>query len=204
MACFSSLNAHSVDASHDRGAGALASRFAHGSGARYRGLWRHVSHPGADDDGSTDPQRLIALPVPGSDVWAVCKCRAAPCHCIWTIWPLSGSLWVIDGQLARQGARLEGGGRVVQVRPSEAVVTERLGRQTLTLPQGELRVGTLRWPDGSWQALIPRSSARVCRADNLALSRACHDHEGPLAADRQRDSRFDVCIALWAPVGFSS
>jgi hypothetical protein len=29
------------------------------------------------------------------------------------------------------------------------VVTERLGRQTLTLPAGEMRVGTLRWPDGS-------------------------------------------------------
>ena len=56
---------------------------------------------------------------------------------------------VIDGQLAQQGARLEGGGRVVRVRPNEALVTERLGRQKLTLPEDELRVGTLRWPDGS-------------------------------------------------------
>ena len=38
---------------------------------------------------------------------------------------------------------------MVRVRPNEAVVTERLGRQTLTLPAGEMRVGTLRWPDGS-------------------------------------------------------
>ncbi|MGN8003947.1 hypothetical protein ACTJKQ_12205 [Acidovorax sp. 22279] len=97
----------------------------------------------------TDPQRLIALPVPGSDVVGSVQMPRRSLSLHLDDLASERQSVVIDGQLARQGARLEGGGRVVQVRPSEAVVTERLGRQTLTLPQGELRVGTLRWPDGS-------------------------------------------------------
>lgn len=55
----------------------------------------------------------------------------------------------IDGRLAQRGTRLENGGRVSQIRGHGAVVTEKLGRQTLVLPMPELRVGTLRWADGS-------------------------------------------------------
>ncbi len=55
----------------------------------------------------------------------------------------------IDGRLAQRGTRLDDGGRVSQIRPHSAVVTEQLGRQTLALPIPELRVGTLRWADGS-------------------------------------------------------
>lgn len=97
----------------------------------------------------TDPLGLIALPVPGSEVVGSVQLprRSLSLH----LDDLSAETQsvVIDGNLARQGARLDGGGRIVRVRPNEAVVTERLGRQTLTLPQGDLRVGTLRWADGS-------------------------------------------------------
>lgn len=97
----------------------------------------------------TDPQRLIAQPLPGSDVVGSVQMPRRSLSVHLDDLGAERQSVVIDGQLARQGARLEGGGRVVQVRPSGAVVTERLGRQTLTLPQGDLRVGTLRWPDGS-------------------------------------------------------
>lgn len=97
----------------------------------------------------TDPQRLIALPVPGSDVVGSVQMprRSLSVH-LDNLGAETQSI-VIDGHLARQGTRLDGGGRVVRVRPNEAVVTERLGRQTLVLPADEMRVGTLRWPDGS-------------------------------------------------------
>lgn len=55
----------------------------------------------------------------------------------------------IDGRLAQRGTRLAEGGRVSQIRTHGAVVTEQLGRQTLALPISELRIGTLRWADGS-------------------------------------------------------
>lgn len=97
----------------------------------------------------TDPQRLIALPVPGSDVVGSVQMprRSLSVH-LDNLGSETQSV-VIDGHLARQGTRLDGGGRVVRVRPNAAVVTERLGRQTLVLPADEIRVGTLRWPDGS-------------------------------------------------------
>ena len=97
----------------------------------------------------TDPQRLIALPVPGSDVVGSVQMprRSLSVH-LDNLGAETQSV-VIDGHLARQGTRLDGGGRVVRVRPNEAVLTERLGRQTLVLPTDEMRVGTLRWPDGS-------------------------------------------------------
>jgi len=67
---------------------------------------------------------------------------------------------VIDGRLLRQGARLEGGGKVVRVEPNEVLVAERLGRQKLTLPTDQLRVGTLRWSDGS----LASTSTQVFKA----------------------------------------
>lgn len=97
----------------------------------------------------TDPQGLLALPVPGSDVVGSVQLprRSMSLH-LDDLAAQTQSV-VIDGRLARQGARLDAGGRVVRVRPNEAVVSERLGRQTLSLPAGDLRVGTLRWADGS-------------------------------------------------------
>ena len=97
----------------------------------------------------TDPLSLIALPVPGSDVVGSVQMPRRSLSLHLDDLAADRQSVVIDGHLARQGARLEGGGRVVRVRPTEAVVTERLGRQTLTLPEGDLRVGTLRWADGS-------------------------------------------------------
>lgn len=67
---------------------------------------------------------------------------------------------VIDGHLLRQGARLEGGGKVVRVEPNQVLVAERLGRQKLTLPLDQLRVGTLRWADGS----LASTSTQVFKA----------------------------------------
>lgn len=97
----------------------------------------------------TDPLGLIALPVPGSEVVGSVQMPRRSLSLHLDDLAMDRQSVVIDGQLTRQGARLEGGGRVVRVKPTEAVVTERLGRQTLTLPSGELRVGTLRWADGS-------------------------------------------------------
>ncbi len=97
----------------------------------------------------TDPLGLIALPVPGSEVVGSVQMPRRSLSLHLDDLAIDRQSVVIDGQLTRQGARLEGGGRVVRVKPTEAVVTERLGRQTLTLPSGELRVGTLRWADGS-------------------------------------------------------
>ena len=97
----------------------------------------------------TDPQGLIALPLPGSDVVGSVQLPRRSLSLHLDDLAAETQSVVIDGRLARKGTRLEGGGRVVSVQPNEAVVTERLGRQTLTLPSGELRVGTLRWADGS-------------------------------------------------------
>lgn len=67
---------------------------------------------------------------------------------------------VIDGRLLRQGARLNEGGKVVLVEPNEVLVAERLGKQKLTLPTEQLRVGTLRWADGS----LASTSTQVFKA----------------------------------------
>lgn len=97
----------------------------------------------------TDPLGLIALPVPGSDVVGSVQMPRRSLSLHLDDLAAETQSVVIDGHLARQGARLEGGGRVARVRPNEAVVIERLGRQTLTLPTDGLRVGTLRRADGS-------------------------------------------------------
>ena len=97
----------------------------------------------------TGPQGLIALPLPGSEVVGSVQMPRRSLSLHLDDLAAEKQSVVIDGQLARRGTRLEGGGRVVRVDSNEAVVTERLGRQKLTLPSDELRVGTLRWADGS-------------------------------------------------------
>lgn len=97
----------------------------------------------------TDPLVLIALPMPGSDVVGSVQMPRRSLSLHLDDLAAETQSVVIDGRLARQGSRLAEGGRVARVGPNEALVVERLGRQTLTLPTGELRVGTLRWPDGS-------------------------------------------------------
>lgn len=96
-----------------------------------------------------DPQSLIVLPEPGREIVGSVQMprRSLSLH----IDELNGDKQtvVVDDRLARQGARLLDGGRIAKVAPNGVVITERLGRQTLTLPNAELRVGTLRWPDGS-------------------------------------------------------
>lgn len=96
-----------------------------------------------------DPQSLIALPAPGREIEGSVQMPVRSLSLHLDNLANDTESVVIDDRLIRQGARLEGGGRLVRVRPNEVVITERLGRQKLTLPTNELRVGTLRWPDGS-------------------------------------------------------
>jgi hypothetical protein len=98
---------------------------------------------------ATAPQSLIAMPIPGSEVAGSVQMPSRSMSLHLDNMTAGTQSVVIDGQLVRQGTRLPDGGRVVRVQPNEAVVAERLGRQTLTLTEAEIRVGTLRWPDGS-------------------------------------------------------
>lgn len=56
---------------------------------------------------------------------------------------------VIDSHLVQLGDRLVDGGLVLRVNPNEAIVSETDGKQILMLPLEDMRVGTLRWADGS-------------------------------------------------------
>lgn len=97
-----------------------------------------------------DPQTLIALPAPGREIEGSVQMPVRSLSLHLDNLEAGTQAVVIDDRLARQGARLTGGGRLARVSPpGEVVVTERLGRQKLALPTNELRVGTLRWPDGS-------------------------------------------------------
>ncbi|GAB3359731.1 MULTISPECIES: hypothetical protein [Giesbergeria] len=99
------------------------------------------SHAGAEN--------LLALPTPGSDVVGSVQMPTRSLSVHLENLAVNTQSVMIDGRLAQRGTRLHHGGRVSQVQPSEVVVTEQLGRQTLSLPLSELRVGTLRWADGS-------------------------------------------------------
>lgn len=99
------------------------------------------NHPGAEN--------LLALPAPGSDVVGSVQMPTRSLSVHLENLAADTQSVMIDGRLAQRGTRLHHGGRVSQVQPSGAVVTEQLGRQTLSLPMSELRVGTLRWTDGS-------------------------------------------------------
>lgn len=102
----------------------------------------------ADSQG-VDPQTLIAQPPPGREIVGSVQMpmRSMSLH-LDNLAAETQSV-VIDDRLARQGARLSDGGRITRVEPNKVVISERLGRQTLTMPETGLRVGTLRWPDGS-------------------------------------------------------
>lgn len=96
-----------------------------------------------------EAQPLLALPAPGSELVGSVQMPARALSVHLDNLSTESQTVVIDGQLVQRGSRLGDGGRVTRVRPHEAVVTEQLGRQTLTLPVNELRVGTLRWADGT-------------------------------------------------------
>lgn len=96
-----------------------------------------------------EPQKLIALPIPGSEVMGSIQMPRRSMSLYLDDLVSETQTVVIDGQLVRKGAKLQDGGRVVQVKPNEVVVTERLGKQKLSLLEQSLHVGTLRWPDGS-------------------------------------------------------
>lgn len=72
---------------------------------------------------------------------------------------------VVDGQLVRRGARLHDGGRLSRLQDDHVVVTEKQGRQTLSLPLTQLRVGTLRAPDA-----VPTTAARQQFKPEAALA----------------------------------
>lgn len=94
-------------------------------------------------------QNLIALPAPGREIVGSVQMPRRSLSLHMDDLGTEKQTVVIDDRLARQGARLQEGGRITKVEPNQVVVTERLGHQTLTLPDAGLRVGTLRWPDGS-------------------------------------------------------
>ena len=96
-----------------------------------------------------DPYNLIALPAPGREIVGSVQMPRRSLSLHMNDLGSDKQTVVIDDRLARQGVRLQEGGRITKVEPHQVVVTERLGRQTLTLPDAGLRVGTLRWPDGS-------------------------------------------------------
>jgi hypothetical protein len=96
-----------------------------------------------------DLQNLIALPAPGREIVGSVQMPRRSLSLHMNDLGTDKQTVVIDDRLARQGARLQEGGRITKVESNKVVVTERLGRQTLTLPDAGLRVGTLRWPDGS-------------------------------------------------------
>ncbi|MDH4427879.1 MAG: hypothetical protein QE495_15595 [Acidovorax sp.] len=96
-----------------------------------------------------DPLSLIALPAPGREIVGSVQMPSRSLSLHLDDLATDRQSVVVDERLARQGTRLTEGGRIAKVQPNEVLVTERLGRQKLTLPTSELRVGTLRWPDGS-------------------------------------------------------
>ena len=96
-----------------------------------------------------DPKNLIVLPAPGREIVGSVQMPRRSLSLHMDDLSADKQTVVIDGRLARQGARLQEGGRITKVEPNQVLITERLGRQTLTLPDEGLRVGTLRWPDGS-------------------------------------------------------
>ena len=95
-------------------------------------------------------QQLLAVPAPGvalaDSIQMPARSMSVHLENLATNAPASV---VIDGRLVRHGTPLGGGGRVAEVRPNGTVVIEKLGRQTLSLPLSQLRVGTLRWADGT-------------------------------------------------------
>lgn len=103
---------------------------------------------------------LIALPVPGLKVEGSVRMPERSLSLHLDDLQAQTQTVVIDGHLSRQGARLDGGGKIVRIEPNEVLVAERLGRQKLTLPTDQLRVGTLRWADGS----LASTSTQVFKA----------------------------------------
>lgn len=97
--------------------------------------------------GATRP--LIATPAPGSQVADSLQMPRRSLSLHLDDLAMQTQAVVVDEQLARQGSRLGEGGRVAAIKPQQVIVSERLGLQTLTLPEDSLRVGTLRWPDNS-------------------------------------------------------
>lgn len=92
---------------------------------------------------------LVALPVPGSDVEGSLQMPRRSMSLYLDIPATRRQAAVIDGNLVKPGMQLSDGGRVTRLHSNEAVVRERLGQQTLALPEASLRIGTLRWPDGT-------------------------------------------------------
>lgn len=77
-----------------------------------------------------------------------------------------GATAVVDGRLVRSGQRIAEGGRIGAIREDKLVVTEKNGRQTMSLPMDRLRVGTLRASDApvpvlADQVVSPRVAALV-------------------------------------------
>jgi hypothetical protein len=92
---------------------------------------------------------LIGQPLPGSDVAGSLQMPGRNLSLHLTDLGTEAQSVVIDGRLVRQGTALADGGRVVRIRSDGVDVSEKLGRQVLKLPTDQVRIGTLRWADGT-------------------------------------------------------
>ncbi|GAA6121391.1 hypothetical protein [Acidovorax sp. FG27] len=96
--------------------------------------------------GTAGSRALVAEPAPGTP--GVVGGPVMPQRTVTLLMQQGdGYVAMIDDQLVRPGARLRDGGRVIQIGPDKVVVRETTGRQTLSVPVGQLRVGTLRSAD---------------------------------------------------------
>jgi len=92
---------------------------------------------------------LLSLPMPGTEVVGSVQMPERSMSMHLESIAAERQTVMIDNRLVRNGAHLDGGGRLVQVVPNEAMVREKVGKQTLKLPLDDIRVGTLRWADGT-------------------------------------------------------
>lgn len=104
--------------------------------------------PGAPGSaGPLMPERQVTLFIEGSD----------------------GLSAIVDGQLVRQGTVLQGGGRVTGIKGNKLLITEQNGKQVLTLPEANHRIGTLYGANATPQTQViqfPLLSSQTIRPDS--------------------------------------
>ncbi len=103
-------------------------------------------------DDYTPPQRTLSLLLEGKD----------------------GLRAMIDGQLVREGDTLPHSGRVTRIEPERVIITEARGKQILTVPVAQIRIGSLH------TGRTPPATAM--NAQSSASSSASTTPSGPLAS----------------------
>lgn len=93
---------------------------------------------------------------------------------------------VIDGQVVRRGDHLPEGGRVVALGPNRVLVAEKHGHQSLDMPAGRIRIGTV---NGS-----------PANGDGTAGKERAPANEGRTQAESAASSAADLSAAVAAAV----